>query len=91
MSDNLAIHIRHVHEKIKEHKCSFCSFESTRKSKLVEHLSSVHNTVIQIVDNINVVGGGGGGEAAAVAGCGGIQIPIEGIELQIFDKADALS
>ena len=75
VADNLSLHIKHVHEKIKEHKCQYCSYETTRKGKLLEHVNNSHNTVIQVVENVQNIGQEN------------IQIPIEGIELKFFDKA----
>ena len=51
-------------------------------------MNNVHNTVIHVIENIST-------SAAVTANTsttnveGGIQIPIEGIELQIFDKVDS--
>ena len=41
----LKLHIRYVHEKVREFKCHLCEYESARKDDLKVHVSGVHQKI----------------------------------------------
>ena len=43
MKQQLTLHIRAIHEKVRPYTCDLCSFAAARKQEVVRHRTAVHD------------------------------------------------